>query len=236
MARYYRKALKYDNLIACYRLNEERGTEVRDYSKNEYTGTSSSLMRSWTDRRVLGPDGTKCAKFDGSASYVNIYAAQPSQPTTEGTVCIWAAAYDEFLGGTTAGRLIHLAADGDNQIIINFNTTANQFVGIYKAGGTSKSVTSDLVYNVGYGPQFHHFALTWSATNDEVKFFIDGVQQGSTLDSLGSWSGDMASNLMAIGSAATDTPANVWDGFLDSCFIYGAAIDADKILELSRIS
>jgi len=182
---------------------------------------------------IYGVDGLPCAEFDGSTSYINIYGILASEPTTEGTVSLWAATPDANIGGTTAMYLVYLAVDANNYIRIYFDTTANQFNGTYSAGGTASSVNGGLLYNVGYGAQWHHFALSWSATGDAVKYYQDGVQQGSTQTSLGTWAGSIAATTSVVGSSST-TAADVWTGWMQHLAIWSIALSDDDIAELAR--
>ena len=63
------------SFVGLWPLDEESGTVAYDISPNGYNGVSSGLLRSNIQRGFLAPDGGKCAQFDGSASYINLYAA-----------------------------------------------------------------------------------------------------------------------------------------------------------------
>jgi hypothetical protein len=220
------------NFVGHYPLDEESGTVAYDISPNGYNGTSVSLMRSWNDRQVLGPDGGKCAQFDGSASYVNIYSALASAPTTIGSISVWAALENTFLKGSTAGKIIKLAVDANNTIDITFDSTPYRFNGTYTANSTASSVNSSLVYNSGYGPTWHHFVLTWTKAGDALKFYVDGKQQGSTQTSLGTWSGTMASNLMVVGASST-APLGVLKGWIARLGIWSVVLPPATVADLA---
>ncbi len=205
------------SFVGLWPLDEESGTVAYDISPNGYNATSSGLLRSNIQRGFLAPDGGKCAQFDGSASYINLYAAQPSQPTTIGSISLWVATPDANLSGTTLMQIIKLGADGDNYIDITFDTTAYRFNQVYNAAGTLSSQNTSLVYNVDGSPQYpewHHFAITWTAAGDEVKSYVDGVQWGSTLTGLDTWAGNMASALMVLGSSSSSSAADVLTGYI----------------------
>jgi hypothetical protein len=210
------KRIQTSGLIGYWPLDEERGTAALDHSSNGYNATSASLMRGWNDRRMLAPDGSKCAQFNGSTSLVNLYAAQPSEPTTEGSLSIWVATPQENLSGTTAMEIIRLGADANNAINFRVDTTAYRFGAAYTAASTVKAVTSPLLYNMSGGaalPDWHHFVFTWSATNDAATLYVDSVVQ-TAATSLGTWSGSMNSDLMVLGSSAIGTPADQFTGWM----------------------
>ncbi len=225
------------DLVGHWTLKEESGAVAEDHSTNGYNATSSGLLRSNFDRSFLGPDGAKCAKFDGSASYIDLYAAQATAPTTIGTISIWAAVPQANLIGTTMMQIIKLGADGNNYIDITFDTTARRFNGAFKAGGTLKSVNSDLVYNepqsIRHGARWLHFAITWTKAGEELKFYLGGVQQGSTQSSLGTWSGSFASDLMVLGSSNT-TPADQFTGWMSNLAMWTAVQPESDIKILAK--
>lgn len=224
------KRTQSSSFVAYWPLNEERGTTAYDLSGNGYNATSTALMRASIDGRVRAPDGSECAQFDGSTSLVNIYAAQGSEPTTEGSLSIWVATEDLYLGGTTLMQIIKMGADANNFIDLTFDTTAYRYQAYYKAGGTSKSIVSPLVYNVGYPPQWHHFAMSWSATNDALNFYVDGVAQ-TAVSSLGTWAGSMASTLMVVGSSST-TAADQFTGYMAHLAVWSAILTQSEVDEL----
>ncbi len=225
------------SFVGLWPLDEESGTVALDISPNGYNGTSSGLLRSNIQRGFLAPDGGKCAQFDGSASYINLYAAQPAQPTAIGSISLLAAVPQPNLAGTTKMQIIRLGVDGDNNLEIVFDTTAYRFAGSYEGGGTTDSVNSSLVYNVDGGPQFpewHHFGLTWTKAGDAMKFYINGLQQGTTQTGLDTWTGNMASTLMVLGSSST-TAADVLTGYIARLGIWNVVLTADEMADAAVI-
>ncbi|KKL49393.1 hypothetical protein LCGC14_2315930 [marine sediment metagenome] len=225
------------DFVGLWPLEEESGTVAYDISPNGYNATSSGLLRSNIQRSFLAPDGGKCAQFDGSASYINIYAAVAKEPTTIGSISLWAAVPQANLKGTTKMQIITLKYDSQNYIDITFDTTAYRFNGAYEAGNTLKSVNSSLVYNVDGGPQspeWHHFGLSWTSAGDALKFYVDGLQQGSTQTSLGTWTGAMASTTMVLGSSSTSA-ADVLTGYIARVGIWSVVLPAATMQDLAVI-
>ena len=225
------------DFVGLWPLDEESRTVAYDISPYGYNGTSSGLLRSNLQRSFLAPDGGKCAQFDGSASYINIYAAQPAQPTAIGSISLLAAVPQANLAGTTKMQLIKLGVDNDNNIEITFDTTAYRFNGSYEGGGTTDSDNSSLVYNVDGGPQspeWHHFGLTWTKAGDALKFYVDGLQQGTTQSTLDTWTGDLASTLMVLGSSVT-TGADFLTGYIARLGIWSVVLPAATMRDLAVI-
>ena len=226
------RRIQSSSFVGLWPLTEESGTVAYDISDNGYNATSSGLVRT-SNRGIYGPDGRPCAEFDGSTSYINLYGAVGSEPTTIGSISIWAATPNANIAGTTKMQIIKLAADANNFIDITFDTTAYRFNAAYEAGGTDKNVNSGLVYNTkaGYGPQWHHFALTWTSADPAI-FYVDGVAL-TALTSLGTWAGAMASDLMVLGSSST-TAADVWKGSLARLGIWSVVLTPAEIRELAK--
>lgn len=71
---------------------------------------------------------------------------------------------------------------------------------------------------------------TWDTTADEVKYFHNGAQYGSTLDTLTAPVGSMT---VATVGAADTTPTNVWDGWLAHTAIwFGDVLTEDEYEEM----
>ena len=221
-------------LVAYWPLNENSGTTAWDWSNNAYNGTSSNVVPA--DKTLYGGDGGPCYYFNGTSSYVNIYAALAGAITTVGTGSIWFACENNYLDGTTLGRIFTMGADANNVLLIEKTATANTMRLAYIAGSTTKSV-SPVIYKEGLsavGREWHHLAMTLSVSSDAFKIYVDGAQSGSTQTSLGTWSGAVASTLFCIGAGAT-TPSNVFKGWLQHMALWSVALSADEIADLAKI-
>ena len=226
--------MQSSSFVGLWPLIEESGTVAYDISPNGYNGVSSGLLRSNIQRGFLAPDGGKCAQFDGSASYINLYAAVTKDPSAIGSISLWAATPQANLAGTTKMQLIKLGVDNDNNLEIAFDTTAYRFSGSYEGGGTTDVATS-LQYNkTDYGPDWHQFGLTWTKAGDAMKFYVDGLQQGSTQTGLDTWTGNMAATLMVLGSSVT-TGADWLTGYIARLGIWSVLLTADEMADLAVI-
>ena len=226
------------SFVGLWPLDEESGTVAYDISPNGYNATSSGLLRSNIQRSFLAPDGGKCAQFDGSASYVDLYGAIAKEPTTIGSISLLVAVPQANLAGTTMMQLIKLGVNSSNYIDITFDTTAYEFNGAYKAGGSLKAVNSSLVYNMDGGPQYpewHQFGLTWTKAGNALKFYVDGLQQGSTQTSLGTWAGAMVSGAMVLGSSSSSSAADVLTGYIARVGIWSVVLPDATMQDLAVI-
>jgi hypothetical protein len=219
-------------LIAYWPLNEESGTVVYDYGPNAYKGTSSGVGHATRD--LVGPDGGPCYKFDGAASYVDIYTVQPSQPTTIGSAMLWFAAEKNYLDSTTGGYLLNLAVDANNYISISKTTTANTFDLAYEANNVTDKVSPTIYAKDGNQyAAWHQLVLTWTKAGEAVVAYVDGASAGTSA-TLGVWSGDLAAATCVIGADNT-TVTSVLKGYLAHVALWSVVLSADEVAELYRI-
>ncbi len=227
--------------VGYWPLNEESGTVVYNLVTPSVTpitttpaqnGASVSLVRDNLARGFLAPDGGKCARFDGSSSYIDMISALSSSATTTGTMAIWAAIPEENLAGTTKMTLFAFAADGNNIIELSFDTTAQRLTAGHTGASTAKTSTG-LVYNDVWNkgtPLWHHFAMTYT-DGGTMQFYVDAVAQ-TPATSLGTWSGSFATALMCLGSDHT-TISDPFNGFLSHFVWSNAVFTADEVALLA---
>ena len=200
------KRIRTTSLVGYWPLNEESGTVAYDLSDNGYNGTSSGLVRVPQTRGFTGPDGGRCAQFDGSSSYVDINAASSSSANAELTFAIWAAIPENILSGTTKAQMVMCGADTANRFGLYVDTTAQRISGDYYAGSgdaTYSTTYGKLIYNdywlKGY-PKWHHLAITVSATDDAATVYVDGTAS-TACSSLGTWTGAFGSTITILGTS-----------------------------------
>jgi hypothetical protein len=233
---YHQKLLRLNsNFVGLWPLSETAGTVVYDLASNNYSAVSSGLDRSNWCRGFRAPDGGTCARFDGSASYIDLVAAAPSSAKTEGSMGIWAAIDESVLSGTTKAMLWHFAADGNNFIDASVDTTAQRLSFEYE-GNTTNSAITKLMYNDPYAKQFplwHHYGVRYSATNIEFDLWVDGVKE-PTISTMGAWVGSFAAAQMVLGVSNT-TPADQFSGWLSNFVWYSSVLTDDEMVELSKV-
>jgi hypothetical protein len=233
------KRIRSTALVGYWPLDETSGTVALDHSTNGYNGTSSGLVRVPATRGFLAPDGGRCAQFDGSSSYVDINAASSSSANAELTFAIWVAVPEAQLSGTTKMQVALCAADSANQIGIDFDTTAQRFSGDYFAGAgdaTYSTTTGALVYNdywsKGY-PEWHHLAITVSATADEAILYVDG-SASTAASSLGTWTGAFGSTITCLGTSKL-AGADQFTGWMAHAAWWSTPLTQSEIEELYKI-
>lgn len=224
------RILKTSGLIAYWPLNELSGTIAHCLVNVAQNGTYTGV----TLANTPGPGDVGSAPlFDGANDYVNIYSAALAAAFNgaEGTVAIWAKVFDAgtWTDSTTRKALL-LRADNNNRIFMHKTDANNDFRHEYRAGGTicgqnTLSMTST---------DWVHYALTWSASADEMKSYIAGVQSGATATGLGTWAGTLSDVRSLIG-ANSNTPDAVWYGWLAHCAVWNTPLSSDQIADLATV-
>ena len=97
-------------------------------------------------------------------------------------------------------QLFHARVDSNNLFQVFWHNSSDEIRFVRKAAGTAKVVTYETDQGVSdpvFGANFPHstlvhVAMTWDTTADELKGYINGTQVGSTISSLGDFSGTIA--------------------------------------------
>jgi hypothetical protein len=217
------------NLIAYWVMGEPSGSAALDSSGNGRVGAYTAVMLGATG---IG-DGNTAASFDGSTSFNNIFSASffAALNGSEGTISSWArvSAAGVWTDGTSRRVYRVATATAGNRIELYRTVTNNQMELDYVAGNTAKGV------QITMSPTgFSHFAVTWSASGDAVKIYMNGVQQGATLTGLGVWAGTAAATQNVIGANIT-TPLSVWSGMIAHVAVWTTPLSAAQILSLATV-
>jgi hypothetical protein len=185
-----------ETLIQYLRLNEGYGSTAEDTAPigndgyyNEGTVPVAHTFRAY------GMDGHRAVEFSGGATgnlvepYDSVEATGliTDFDTDELTVAAWfklpEANWDSY---STQRTVVSLGEDVNNRLWI-YQSAANALTWAYVAGGTTKSVTKSAISD----SDWHHVALTVSVAADEMIAYYDGVQEGSTQTSLGTYVGSL---------------------------------------------
>jgi hypothetical protein len=202
--------------IGLWMLDDNGLAQVKDRSRQQnhgvYSGTGVTLNQP-------GHRNTSSALFDGSAGYANVYSAGLAADfnTGELTVAILVRMLSSTPWTDGATRYgVRFAVDTNNAVGLYKGGTNNQLVGLYNAGGTSKTVLT-----TGHADlDWFLLVLTVSKAADQLKFWkrsplagARGMQIGSTVTGLGTWAGALAATTCTLGADAT-TPTLVHSGWL----------------------
>lgn len=217
--RYARRVLvtRPQNLIGYWPMWEGNGVVSFDNSPQGNDGAYTGVTLA---QPGIG-DGRYSAFFDGANDFNNIWSAGlvADFNGTEGALLIWARVANAGVWTDGAVRyLLDLLADANNYIYIRKQAVANNFLVTYAANAILKQ--RFVAINT---TEWMCWALTWSVIADEVRVYLDGIQQGATFNGLGVWVGNLVNMATIIGAANTG-PNNVWHGNGAHCALYNAAL------------
>lgn len=200
-------ALFGSSVVAYWPMSEPSGTVALDASGNGRNGAYTGVTLGASG---IG-DGRTATSFDGSTSFVNVHSASLAAAFngSAGTLMVWAKV--SGAGVWTDGvarRPVYISDAGGNDRVILLKESVNNAFTWYRQG----TGTADSVSKLSFSPTtWQHYALTWSESADELKAYLNGVQEGATQSTLGVFADAIT---VAIVGASSTVPASVWSGSL----------------------
>ena len=188
------------NPLALWTLGDASGSVATEIV-NGWNGTYSNVTLGQTG---IGDGGTSINCLRTSSPRVNLYSAALAGAINfaEGGLMIWDAmttwtdGLNQYIG--------IFAADNNNEISIFKSSINNRADLFYDAGGTiSRVVLSSQTSNA-----FQNYGLSWSKStgaSGEVRGYLNGAQQGSTLTGLGTFAGSLSSSRANLATFAGST-------------------------------
>lgn len=215
--------------IAYWPMAEASGSTATDESGNSLNGAYTGVTLGSTG---IG-DGRTAATLDGTTSFNNIYSAglNTAFNNAEMTIAGWLQVTSAGVWSDAANRAVmHVGADITNNFIRFIKTTtASQLQGRIAFGATLKTVA----FTVADPLTWQHFAVTASKSGDAMKVYLNGVQQGSTQTTLGTWAGALSSVSCGVGCQRTSALAQPWAGNLAHMAVWASALSAAQIATLA---
>ena len=158
---------------------------------------------------------TKSIDLDGVDDHMTANGAGNDINSSIGTMSIWVK-LDSISANATP---IKASVDSNNQVGFTYLNSSSKLRYVYKAGGTTKKV--DHSVSIENDGNWHHIAITWDTSRDELKAYLDGSQVGSTVGSLGSWSGTISDVVIGKNSVANNA---YWKGHLDQASVFTVVV------------
>lgn len=161
--------------------------------------------------------------FDGVNDFVNIYSAALNTSFVGGVGVLGSAVVfarvEELVAGTDA--VLHIQTGGAASIL-NIQMATNVWQWQYKSAGTTRTQTTAAAAGV-----WVCLGASWTNAGNEIKFYKDGAQVGTTQASPGAWSGTITTTAATLGSYTT-TPLSPFKGHIAHAAIFPTVLqDAD---------
>jgi hypothetical protein len=180
-------------------------------------------------------DGNTSPLFDGANDYNNIYTVTLNGVINgaEGSFSCWmrVSGAGVWTDGTVRAGVGIYHTDAVQRIVNISKSSANntlffqRFVNAVVKQHTVTPITTTDWFNVFY---------TWSEAADEVRAFIDGVEQGVALNAIQNWAGNLNTIRTCIGARAT-TPLDPWDGYLAHAALWNVVLTPAQIATLATV-
>tara|TARA_R100000808_G_C2104277_1_gene120414 strand:- start:163 stop:924 length:762 start_codon:yes stop_codon:yes gene_type:complete len=158
---------------------------------------------------------TKSIDLDGVDDHMTANGAGNDISSSTGTMSIWVK-LDSISANATPFKA---SVNSNNQVGFTYLNSSSKLRYVYKAGGTTKKV--DHSVSIENDGNWHHIAITWDTSRDELKAYLDGSQVGSTQSSLGSWSGTISDVVIGKNSVANNA---YWKGHLDQASVFTTVV------------
>ena len=154
-------------------------------------------------------------ELNGSTQYMTMNDTASLIDVANGTFSVWGN-----LSSVTINTVpFKFSVDSNNQVSVMYKNSDQQWWFTYKAGGTNKQTKVNTTAE-GDG-NWYHLAMTWDTTADEVKCYVNGVEVGSTLTSLGTWSGTIGKVYAGANTLAANS---YWKGNIDEISVFNQTL------------
>lgn len=215
------------HLLAYWRSNDLSGSTAADESGNGRTGAYVNAVPA---AGKAFADGSVAPNFDGATDYVNAYSASLAGAFNGqlGSMMVWLRVADAATWADSITRYAYVFAApdaGSSYIFVSKPSSNNALVLLYRAAGTQHatsvaSTSTDWIQAV----------ITWSKAADQVKFYVNGAQVGSTATGLGTWSAALGATTTNLGSNTSG--ASAWKGSLSNAAVWDVVLSASEIAAL----
>jgi hypothetical protein len=199
------------NLVAWWKLDEDQGTTVVDWSGHKNDGTLINGPK-W----VTGYHDA-ALELDGSDDYVN-FSNTSNLPAGNSarSMCGWAKT------DTVAAGYRWIAAYGSP------STSQAMFIGMLDSDLVGGGYGGDDVFNNGFWEVniWHHICLTYDGTT--ARLYADGIEVAVEAKN---W--DLTLSRTYIGRQVNDA-AQFWDGMIDDVRIYDRVLTPEEIKQAMR--
>lgn len=214
----YTDIILTDNPLRYHRLGEIGGTALDDIGGTGQTATLSANASGLTATGLVTGDSDKALTFASASSHKATLPVGGNLPTGNGTF--------------TLEALVNIAgAPGANAYAVSIGANSSKTGGsLYidtarkvncDLGGGGGLVTSGAAISTG---AVHHIACTWDGTT--LTLYVDGASTGTPTTP---GANNIAASPPSFIGANPAGSAGFFNGTLDECAIYGAALSSGRI-------
>lgn len=162
----------------------------------------------------------------GSSQFLDI--ADVSQTGLDLTTDLSFEAWVKIESAVSMDILTKYEGAGNRSYVFRYDGSATTLNFFKSADGSSNDTAESVSADLGTGT-WHHVAMTYNDTTGDVKFYVDGSQQGATQNTGTSGIFNGAASF-AIGCIEPDTaPSSFFDGLIDEVRVWSDVRTATEI-------
>jgi len=228
---------EYDSTHRYLVLREVSATDDGGLYFDNFSLTEANPLNGDITGATINQDaGSRLKKaylFDGTNDYVDVYSPELNSlfDPTKGTLLAFAKVSGAGVWTDGAYRtLTILQSDSNNKVQMQKSSVNNRLDWFYTAAGTTRTFLNTSVTTTDW----FLVAITWDIEADEIKAYLNGVQNGATQTSPGTWVGNLSSTLSVIGAKAV-SPASVWDGLICHPVLFRDVLTGAEILKIAKL-
>ena len=195
----------FSNVYAIYPLNETSGITAEE-TINNFDGTYNGP----TLNSIAGPGASmgNAAFYDGLVDYCQLPAASldgPFDPNL-GTMMIWLKVFNAGVWTDLTLRYGVIIAQGSSNRIAILKSSANNTIRCQVVAGGTNNPVDITISSTGW----NCFGLTWNKTENRIRAYLNGTQQGIDIAYNGIWAGSLVNAGCQIGAFSG---ASFWHGY-----------------------
>lgn len=149
----------------------------------------------------------------------------------EGTMSGWIFMTPTNAGSVNVFVMFCIGADSNNVIEFLKSASNTVSVSLKRANNESNNPNVSAAYT---GGSWLHFAITWSQSNNRMRWFLNGSQVGSDKTLIGTWTANPLTNLMT--QLASQQNAFYYPGYLAKWWLATRELTPAEIANISLLS
>jgi hypothetical protein len=215
-----------DNLILYHPMNELSGEIVYDFSPKGNNGIYSGTS---LGHPGIG-DGLTCPRFEKND--LNDFYSLGFNGDFDGTkfsISIWAKVFDSGIWSDNfTGIMVQLLSTSADVLWLRKLPATGQLEWYLNAGGSERLRTKT---GLATTTSWMQVGITVDDSNDTMKCYFNGIQEGGDVLGIGTWSGNLLNGAITVGESP---PGGIgWRGYLAHFAVWDIILSARHMKNLS---
>ncbi|MDD4924651.1 MAG: LamG domain-containing protein [Dehalococcoidales bacterium] len=220
-----------NGLVGYWDMEEGSGILIHDQSGNNNNGTTTNMVTPWTGGVIPGSGGKKgggALYFDGTNDWVSVKQSPSLNAINEFTASFWIKHFGTLTDG---GDYLGKGTSSDDRSILIFRSNTGSgtiFVNLY---GNSAGQIGRREIPFSNQTSWNFLTVTYDggSTGNSVKVYINGVEQGGTLDDSGTFGTALRQNNAYFNIGGLYGSSSNLEGIMDEVRIYNRVLSVEEI-------